>query len=149
MASTRLADQLGVVLTRLTNLLREAVLPAGMNSAQARTLLALHDAGPQRVTDLARLDHLKQPTMSAVLLRMGRLGWVRRLDDSDDLRAVIVRLTPAGERIASQLIAARTQVLESYLDGLSASDRSAVAAALPALRKLARQRDRSAGVVSP
>jgi DNA-binding MarR family transcriptional regulator len=149
MASTRLADQLGVVLTRLTNLLREAVLPAGMNSAQARTLLALHDAGPQRVTDLARLDHLKQPTMSGVLLRMGRLGWVRRLDDSDDLRAVIVRLTPAGERIASQLIAARTQVLESYLDGLSASDRSAVAAALPALRKLARQRDRSAGVVSP
>ena len=149
MASTRLADQLGVVLTRLTNLLREAVLPAGMNSAQARTLLALHDAGPQRVTDLARLDHLKQPTMSAVLLRMGRLGWVRRLDDSDDLRAVIVRLTPAGERIASQLIAARTQVLESCLDGLSASDRSAVAAALPALRKLTRGRERSAGVAPP
>ena len=149
MATTRLADQLGVVLTRLTNLLREAVLPAGMNSAQARTLLALHDAGPQRVTDLARLDHLKQPTMSAVLLRMGRLGWVRRLDDSDDLRAVIVRLTPAGERIANQLIAARTTVLESYLDGLSASDRSAVAAALPALRKLTRGRGRSAGAVAP
>ena len=149
MVSTRLADQLGVVLTRLTNLLREAVLPAGMNSAQARTLLALHDAGPQRVTDLARLDHLKQPTMSAVLLRMGRLGWVRRLDDSDDLRAVIIRLTPAGERIASQLIAARTEVLDSYLDGLSASDRSAVAAALPALRKLTRPRKRSAGVASP
>ena len=149
MVSMRLADQLGVVLTRLTNLLREAVLPAGMNSAQARTLLALHDAGPQRVTDLARLDHLKQPTMSAVLLRMRRLGWVRRLDDSDDLRAVIVRLTPAGERIANQLIEARTQVLEAYLDGLSASDRSAVTAALPALRRLTRQRERSAGVVPP
>jgi len=101
------------------------------------------------VTDLARLDHLKQPTMSAVLLRMRRLGWVRRLDDSDDLRAVIVRLTPAGERIANQLIEARTQVLEAYLDGLSASDRSAVTAALPALRKLTRQRERSAGVVPP
>src|ERR1700681_3019086 len=107
--ATRLADQLGVVLTRLTNLLREAVLPAGMNSSQARTLLALHDAGPQRVTDLARLDHLKQPSMSAVLIRMERLGWVQRLEDHDDLRAVIVRLTPAGERIASELIAARTQ----------------------------------------
>lgn len=50
MASARIADQLGIALTRLTNLLREAVLPPGMNSAQARTLLALHDAGPQRVT---------------------------------------------------------------------------------------------------
>jgi DNA-binding MarR family transcriptional regulator len=136
MASARVADQLGVALTRLTNTLREAVLPPGMNSAQARTLLALHDAGPQRVTDLARLDHLKQPTMSAVLIRMERLGWVRRLEDKDDLRAVIVRLTPAGERIANQLIAARTTVLQSYLETLSSADRAALTAALPALRKL-------------
>ena len=91
MASARVADQLGVALTRLTNVLREAVLPPGMNSAQARTLLALHDAGPQRVTDLARLDHLKQPTMSAVVSRMEGLGWVRQLEDKSDLRAVIVR----------------------------------------------------------
>lgn len=136
MARARVADQLGIALTRLTNMLREAVLPTGMNSAQARTLLALHDAGPQRVTDLARLDHLKQPTMSAVLIRMERLGWVRRLEDKDDLRAVIVRLTPAGERIASQLIAARTTVLQSYLETLSPADRAALTAALPALRKL-------------
>jgi DNA-binding MarR family transcriptional regulator len=142
MASARVADQLGVVLTRLTNVLREAVLPPGMNTAQARTLLALHDAGPQRVTDLARLDHLKQPSMSAVLIRMERLGWVRRLDDNDDLRAVIVRLTPAGERIASELIAARTTVLESCLDALPATDRAAIATALPALRKLTRRRKR-------
>ena len=141
MAHARLADQLGVALTRLTNLLREAVLPAGMNSAQARTLLALHDAGPQRVTDLARLDHLKQPTMSVVLIRMERLGWVRRVEDKGDLRAVIVRLTPAGDRIASQLIAARTTVLRSCLETLSVTDRAAVAAALPALRKLSSRRD--------
>ncbi len=141
MAHARLADQLGVALTRLTNLLREAVLPAGMNSAQARTLLALHDAGPQRVTDLARLDHLKQPTMSVVLIRMERLGWVRRVEDKGDLRAVIVRLTPAGDRIASQLIAARTTVLQSCLETLSVTDRAAVAAALPALRKLSSRGD--------
>lgn len=140
MASTRLADQLGVVLTRLINVLREAVLPPGMNSAQARTLLALHDAGPQRVTDLARLDHLKQPTMSAVLIRMERIGWVRRHDDDDDLRAVVVRITDAGERVAQQLIAARTALLESYLADLPAADRASLAAALPALRKLTRKR---------
>jgi DNA-binding MarR family transcriptional regulator len=140
MASSRLADQLGVVLTRLINVLREAVLPAGMNSAQARTLLALHDAGPQRVTDLARLDHLKQPTMSAVLIRMERLGWVRRRDDDDDLRAVIVDITEQGEQIALQLIAARTAVLESYLETLSTADRDGLKSALPALRKLTGKR---------
>ena len=142
MARARVADQLGAALTRLTNVLREAVLPPGMNSAQARTLLAIHDAGPQRVTDLARLDHLKQPTMSAVLIRMERLGWVRRLEDSDDLRAVVVHLTAAGERIASDLIAARTTVLQSYLDRLPVTDFAAIAAALPALRTLTRRRER-------
>jgi DNA-binding MarR family transcriptional regulator len=142
MRTTRLANQLGIVLTRLTNLLREAVLPPGMNSAQARTLLALHGAGPQRVTDLARLDHLKQPTMSAVLTRMERLGWVRRRDDDGDLRAVIVHITEPGERVALQLIAARTAVLESYLDALSAEDRASLTAALPALRKLTGKRVR-------
>lgn len=144
MASARLADQLGVVMTRLVNLLREAVLPPGMNSAQARTLLALHDAGPQRVTDLARLDHLKQPTMSAVLIRMERHGWVRRHDDDDDLRAVVVHITDSGERVAQQLIAARTAVLDSYLADLSTADRASVAAALPALRKLTGKRSHQA-----
>ncbi len=142
MPATRLANQLGIVLTRLINVLREAVLPPGMNSAQARTLLALHDAGPQRVTDLARLDHLKQPTMSAVLTRMERLGWVRRRDDDGDLRAVIVDITEPGERVARQLIAARTAVLESYLDALSAEDRALLTTALPALRKLTGKRVR-------
>jgi DNA-binding MarR family transcriptional regulator len=88
------------------------------------------------------LDHLKQPTMSAVLIRMERLGWVRRLEDDDDLRAVIVRLTPVGDRIASELIRARTMVLQGYLDRLSVTDFAAVAAALPALRKLTRRRER-------
>jgi DNA-binding MarR family transcriptional regulator len=142
MPTTRLANQLGIVLTRLINVLREAVLPPGMNSAQARTLLALHDAGPQRITDLARLDHLKQPTMSAVLTRMERLGWVRRRDDDGDLRAVIVDITEPGERIALQLIAARTAVLESYLEALTAEDLASLTTALPALRKLTRKRVR-------
>lgn len=142
MPATRLANQLGIVLTRLINVLREAVLPPGMNSAQARTLLALHDAGPQRVTDLARLDHLKQPTMSAVLTRMERLGWVRRRDDDGDLRAVIVDITEPGERIALQLIAARTAVLESYLEALTAEDLASLTTALPTLRKLTRKRVR-------
>jgi len=37
---------------------------------------------------------------------------------------VIVRLTPAGERIVSRLIAARTTVLKAYLDTLLSMDRT-------------------------
>jgi DNA-binding MarR family transcriptional regulator len=134
-----LAEELGSIITRLTGLLRQAAVPAKVNLAQARTLLALRDGGPQRVTSLARLEHLTQPTMSAVVGRMERLGWVRRAADDVDRRAVLVRLTNAGKRILDELIKRRTAVLQSGLETVSPSDRAALARALPVLHELIQQ----------
>jgi len=138
----RLAGELGNVITRLTVLLRQTALPAKVNLAQARTLLALRDGGPQRVTSLARLEHLAQPTMSAVVGRMERLGWVRRAADDDDRRAVLVRLTKKGNDIFDELLEARTAVLQAGLETLSLSDCAALARALPVLHKLIQQAHR-------
>jgi hypothetical protein len=66
----------------------------------------------------------------------------RRRDDDDDLHAVIVDVSEQGEQVALQLIAARTAVLESYLETLSAADRAALTKALPTLLKLTRKRPR-------
>jgi hypothetical protein len=57
------------------------------------------------------------------------LGWRRLLGTMS-----------TGPAVALQLIAERSAVLESYLETLPAADRAAVAAALPALRKLTRKR---------
>jgi DNA-binding MarR family transcriptional regulator len=134
----RLAGELGSIITRLTVLLRQAAVPAKVNLAQARTLLALRDGGPQRVTSLARLEHLTQPTMSAVVGRMERLGWVRRTADDVDRRASLVRLTSAGKRAIEDLIRRRTAVLQAGLETLSPSSRAALARALPVLEELIR-----------
>jgi len=144
-----LAEELGSIVTRLTVLLRQAAVPAKVNLAQARTLLALRDGGPQRVTSLARLEHLTQPTMSAVVGRMERLGWVRRAADDVDRRAALVRLTNAGKRILDELIKKRTALLQSGLDAVSPSDRRALARALPVLQKLIQQAQRGRTGSSP
>jgi DNA-binding MarR family transcriptional regulator len=136
MPPTGLAEDLGLTIGRLNVLCRQAALPPRMNLAQARTLLTLHHCGPKRVTELARMEHLRQPTMSAVIARMEALGWVQRCDDDDDRRAVLVCLTDAGERHLEDLIDARSAALQPCLDTLSASDRKALKAALPALHKL-------------
>ena len=144
MRRRRLAAELGTALTNLNLLLRQGFLPPGINLAQARTLLSLRDCGPQRITDLAQLERVRQPTMSALVGRMEQLGWVARVAGEADRRAVFVRLTDEGKRILAEAEAARNAALNSYLGALSGDDLAALTAALPPLRKLIEQAERLA-----
>ena len=142
MRRRRLAAELGTALTNLNLLLRQGFLPPGINLTQARTLLSLRDCGPQRITDLAHLERVRQPTMSALVARMEQFGWVARVVGEVDRRAVFVRLTDEGTRIIHEAEAARNAALNSYLGALSGDDLAALTAALPPLHKLIEQAQR-------
>ena len=136
---SRLADELGAALVEMAVLIRRAILPAQLSLTQARTLLNLHSCGPQRVTSLAEDAQVSQPTMSALMMGMERLGWVRRdAAGGTDRRVVSVCLTGAGENVIRDLEAARSRALIADLDSLPEQDRAALAAALPALRGIIR-----------
>jgi DNA-binding MarR family transcriptional regulator len=132
---SRLADELGAALMELSVLLRRAILPPQLSLTQARTLLNLHSCGPQRVTSLAEDAQVSQPTMSALVIGMERLGWVRRdAPGGGDRRVVSVCLTETGENVIRDLEAARSRALRADIDSLTEPERTALAAALPALR---------------
>jgi DNA-binding MarR family transcriptional regulator len=133
---TDLAEDLGAVLARLYGFLRRAILPHGMSLTQTLALGTLRDLGPQRVTDLADLEGVRQPTCTALLNTMESQGWVARTLDNADRRAVLVELTGEGRQVLEEITDARTRVLDRYLSALSEPDREALAAALPGLRKL-------------
>ncbi|HMC09005.1 MAG TPA: MarR family transcriptional regulator [Actinomycetota bacterium] len=143
MRRRRLAAELGAALTNLSLLLRQGLLPPGINMAQARTLLSLRDCGPQRITDLAQLERVRQPTMSALIARMEEFGWVARVAGEADRRAVFVRLTDEGKSIIDEAEAARNAALNSYLGALSGDDLAALTAALPPLHRLIEQAQRA------
>ena len=134
--ATRLAEELGAALVELSMLLRRAILPPQISLTQAWTLLILHASGPQRVTSLAEAASVTQPTMSGCIIGMERLGWVRRDSGGTDRRVVTVFLTEDGEKVLHDLEAARTRVLLADFESLPAADRAALAAALPALRRI-------------
>jgi DNA-binding MarR family transcriptional regulator len=131
-----LPDDLGTALTRLQQIVRQATLPQGMSLAQARTMVHLRDAGPQRVTVLADLEHVAQPTMTALIGRMERRGWVTRRAEAGDRRAVLVELTDLGRKTLADLVATRSGALRAWLDQLPQGDRTALTRALPALHRL-------------
>jgi DNA-binding MarR family transcriptional regulator len=145
---TRLADELGAALVELSMLLRRAILPPQISLTQAWTLVILHESGPQRVTSLADAASVTQPTMSGCIIGMERLGWVRRDSGETDRRVVTVRLTEDGEKVMRELEAARTRTLLADLKSLPAADRAALAAALPALRRIIAHEEQEKAVTS-
>jgi DNA-binding MarR family transcriptional regulator len=70
------------------------------------TLSGLPKDGGETVTGLAGACLLQQPTMTKVLDRMERDGLVRRHADARDRRVVRLTLTPRGEGMVADLLAA-------------------------------------------
>src|ERR1700693_1897273 len=53
-------------------------------------------AGPRRITELAELEGVAQPTMTQLVKRLDHQGLVDRGRQPDDGRVVVVSLTEAG-----------------------------------------------------
>ncbi|MBO0829441.1 MAG: MarR family transcriptional regulator [Streptosporangiales bacterium] len=94
-----------------------------MSSTQARTLARLEESGPARVTDLAAAEHVAQPTMTALVDRMERAGYVRRQPHPGDGRVVLVAITAAGRQQRARGRHAMADVLAPRLGRLSPEQR--------------------------
>ena len=70
----------------------------GMSAAQLFVLAQLRDADGLSLTELAEGTLTDRTSVSAVVERLVRDGWVRSERDARDRRRMIVRLTPAGRR---------------------------------------------------
>lgn len=74
-------------------------------SSNAAVLVLTHlaERGELRSGELGRLAHLTRGGMSNMLRRFEERGLVERVPGTDDGRAVVVSLTPAGRRAEQQL----------------------------------------------
>src|SRR5918911_3101914 len=66
-------------------------------------LLNTLSEGPRRITELAELEGLAQPTVTLLVGRLEERGWVKRQRDPDDRRAVLVSATAPGNTALEQL----------------------------------------------
>ncbi|WAL69938.1 MarR family transcriptional regulator [Amycolatopsis cynarae] len=92
--------------------------------------------GPRRMSVLAELEGVRQPSMTDLVRRLTRLGLVSRRTDPEDRRAVLIEATEAGRRYIDELVLAREEFLRERLGAMGAAQRAAIEAALPALRQL-------------
>ena len=62
----------------------------------AAVLGTVERTGPRRITDLAAIEGVAQPSMTTLVSNLERAGLVERRRDAEDQRVVLVALTPAG-----------------------------------------------------
>ncbi len=108
-------------------------LRADLTMPQLRVLLTLYLDGPQSCGALASALALSLPTMTGILGRLDRRGYLRRGRDQRDGRRVISSLSDDGARLVDQLWAAGREELADILARVPAGDLRTVERALEVL----------------
>jgi DNA-binding MarR family transcriptional regulator len=101
-------------------------------------LLRLVTADPGiRVSAAARELYLAGNSVSTMVNQLVTAGLLRRETDPADRRSALLHPTPEGVRRINAWRARRGELVREQVTRLSAADRAALAAAVPALRRLA------------
>ena len=78
---------------------RHLVDDVGLTWPQLATLRAAQRLGPCAIGVLARAVHLGQATLTGIVQRLQRAGYLERSPHERDRRSVNVAITPAGRRV--------------------------------------------------
>jgi DNA-binding MarR family transcriptional regulator len=103
------------------------------HATQLDVLNTLRRRGDQQGINPSDLAASSLVTTGAMSSRLERVGLIRRTPDPADGRAIRVRLTARGERLAEQALQAVIAADEAFLQPLDQPQRDAVASALKLL----------------
>jgi len=110
--------------------------PRDISLTAASALSTLNRSGPQRLTDLAAIEGVSQPSMTVLVTGLERAGLAERRPSPDDGRVVLVAMTPAGADYLRSRRRTGTAVVADLIGELTAADTAALAAAVPAINRL-------------
>ncbi|WP_245547104.1 MarR family winged helix-turn-helix transcriptional regulator [Nocardia brevicatena] len=123
-----------VLYSLLVLLLRKQ--PREMSMTATATMSTLRREGPRRITALAELQGVTQPSMTNLVSMLERDGMVSRKQDPADGRATLIELTDKGRDFMSERQRRMTTSITEHLAGLSAEELRNLLAAVPALKTL-------------
>ena len=99
-------------------------------------LLKTLDGGPRRITELAELEGLAQPTITILIKQLEAKGLVTRTRQSGDGRVVLVNLTESGNLALEDYRGRLSAVVGGYLAEISDEQVEALATATETLTQL-------------
>ena len=116
-----------------------ALTPHGLSIAMWRVLAALSNRGEQRQIDLVDMTSIDASTMSRLVTRLVRMGFVTRSRSATSNREVVVELSAKGRVLVQRLIPIAKKLEQTASAGLPPKDLAV------AKRALGRMYDNLAG----
>ncbi len=99
-----IADELTFVMPRIVRTLTSrSAHSVNLPPAQIFVLLELQEKEICRVSSLTTALHISAPTVSGIVDRLEKTGYVFREQDKEDRRVVNIKLTQAGQEAVTQI----------------------------------------------
>jgi DNA-binding MarR family transcriptional regulator len=133
---TETAGKLRRVLLRLARELRRETEALGVTSTQATLLWLVRDHPGATLRDLAAMERISAPSLSAHVDRLETAGLLERVRSTEDRRRVGLALTPQGSRMLRRVRTRRTTWLAERLAALEPSEVEAIERAIEPLSAL-------------
>jgi DNA-binding MarR family transcriptional regulator len=118
----------------LATLLRR--IPRDNSLTSLATLSTLDRAGTKRITELATIEGVTQPSMTTLIASLEKQGLVTRTGDPKDKRVSLVSLTEAGRQYMLQRRRTGTEAFAALVSQLPPEEAAALSTAVPALTRL-------------
>lgn len=136
-SQSHIAAELRLVIGRLIRSIRQHNA-GGLTPSQVSALATIEELGPIRISDLAAKESVGAPVATRVTTSLEELGYIKRVQDTEDRRAWRVELTASGHKVLKHLWEERTFGINQRIQMLSKSEIAKLHAALPVLDKLAK-----------
>lgn len=133
--SVELANTLRPIVARLARRLRQQD-NTGLGPTMTAALASIAKHGGPTHGELAALEQVAPPTITAVVGKLESLGLVTRQTDTTDRRVTRILVTPEGADRLDEVRSRRTSWLASRLDALTDDERRQLADAAEVLSKL-------------
>jgi len=109
----------------------------GVSASQARVLAILHfSKDPIKPSLVATLLFQETQSITGILHRIESRGWVRRLPDPNDRRAVGLELTDSGREITEEVVKISEELYSDMFGVLSSAEKRQVETILKKVRAL-------------
>jgi DNA-binding MarR family transcriptional regulator len=132
-----LVSRLRIAVAKISRSMDRQVVAGEMTRTQMQVLGTAVRRGPVRLSELAELEGLNPTMLSRIVAKLDAGGYIRRLSDPEDQRAVRIEATPEGERVQLRLRAERSALMSARLASLPPQTSARLQDALPALEELA------------
>lgn len=113
----------------------ERLLRLGVSMAQLHIMFTLQRSGEMTMSRLAEVLNVSLSNATGLIDRLEERGYIERDGVPTDRRIVLVRVTPAGEKMLGEVDALSDALLRSVLERLPVSQLRGVAHAISALRE--------------